>query len=50
MEENKNWLEPSEVLEYDPALGQICMDDPENDWSNKIEDGVGQDSSEEPQG
>lgn len=50
MEENKNWLEPSEVLEYDPVLGQVCMDDPENDWSNKIEDGIGQDSSEEPQG
>lgn len=41
MEENKNWLEPTEVLTYDVELGQKCMDDPENDWSNKIEDGIG---------
>lgn len=41
MEENKNWLEPTEVLEYDPASGDVCMNDPENDWTNKIEDGIG---------
>lgn len=39
--EEKNWLEPTEVLEYDPALGDVCMNDPENDWTNKIEDGIG---------
>ena len=48
--EEKNWLEPTEVLEYDPALGEICMNDPENDWSNKIEDGVGVENEEEAQG
>ena len=39
--EEKNWLEPTEVLEYDPALGDVCMNDPENDWADKIEDGIG---------
>lgn len=39
--EEKNWLEPAEVLEYDPALGDVCMNDSENDWTNKIEDGIG---------
>ncbi len=48
--DEKNWLEPTEVLEYDPALGEICMNDPENDWSNKIEDGVGVENEEEAQG
>lgn len=38
----KNWLEPTEVLEYDEEKGRICMEDPENDWSGKIEDGVGE--------
>lgn len=42
MEEEKNWLEPTEVLEYDEELGKQCMEDPENDWSEKIEDGVGE--------
>lgn len=42
MEENKNWLEPTEVLEYDEELGKKCMEDPANDWSNKIEDGIGE--------
>lgn len=41
MDENKNWLEPTEVLEYDPEKGRVCMEDPENDWSNKIEDSIG---------
>lgn len=50
MEDKKNWLEPTEVLEYDPALGQVCMDDPENDWSGKISDGVGVDNDETPEG
>ena len=48
--EEKNWLEPTEILEYSPELGQQCMDDPENDWSNKIEDGIGIESEEEAQG
>lgn len=39
--EDKNWLEPTEILEYDEEKGRICMEDPENDWSNKIEDGIG---------
>ena len=40
--EEKNWLEPTEVIEYDPVLGEQCMNDPENDWSEKIEDGIGE--------
>ena len=48
--EEKNWLEPTEILEYSPELGQQCMDDPENDWSNKIEDGIGIESEEQAQG
>ena len=39
--EDKNWLAPSEVLEYDEELGRQCMEDPANDWSNKLEDGIG---------
>lgn len=39
--DEKNWLEPTEVLEYDPALGEVCMNDPENNWSEKIVDGIG---------
>lgn len=50
MEEKKNWLEPTEVIEYDEQLGQQCMDDPNNDWSNKLEDGVGVENNDEPQG
>lgn len=48
--EEKNWLEPTEVLEYDEELGIQCMEDPNNDWSNKVEDGKGIDSDVEPQG
>ena len=40
--EEKNWLEPTEVLEYDVEKGRICMEDPENDWSDKIVDGIGE--------
>ena len=47
--EEKNWLEPTEVLEYDEELGKVCMDDPENDWSEKITDGVGTDIEDEAQ-
>ena len=36
--EEKNWLEPTEVVEYDEDLGNQCMEDPENNWENKIED------------
>ena len=39
--EEKNWLEPTEVVEYDEDLGNQCMEDPENNWGNKIEDGIG---------
>lgn len=42
----KNWLEPTEVLEYDPALGEVCVNDPENDWSEVMDDGVGEDIDE----
>lgn len=49
MEENekKNWIEPTEVLEYDPELGKKCIEDPENDWSNKSTDGIGTEIKEE---
>lgn len=40
--EDKNWLEPNVVLEYDEELGRQCMEDPNNDWSNKLEDGIGE--------
>lgn len=46
-EEKKNWLEPTEVLEYSEELGEKCLEDPENDWSNKLQDGVGKDVNEE---
>lgn len=36
-------LEGCEVVDYDPAKGQITLDNPENDWSNKMTDGVGGD-------
>lgn len=39
--EEKNWLEPTEVIEYDENLGKQCMEDPENNWEDKIEDGIG---------
>ncbi len=47
MDENKNFLEPTEVLEYDEELGMKAMEDPENDWSNKLEDGIGEDINED---
>lgn len=50
MEDKKNWLEPTEVLEYDPALGEVCMNDPENDWSQKSTDGVGVENEAEAEG
>jgi len=40
--EEKDLLVPSEVIEYDETLGKKCLEDPENDWSNKITDGVGE--------
>ena len=49
MDEKKNWLEPTKILEYDEELGRVCMEDPENDWSNKIENGIG-DTTDEAQG
>lgn len=48
--DEKNYLEPTEVLEYDEELGKQCMEDPNNDWSEKIEDGIGVDNEEEPVG
>ena len=39
--EEKNWLEPTEVLEYNTELGEVCMNDPENDWTEKSTDGIG---------
>lgn len=45
--EEKNWLEATEVLEYNPELGQKCVDDPENDWSEYQDDGVGEDINNE---
>lgn len=41
MEENKNYLEPTEVLTYNEIMGEMCMNDPENYWEDKIEDGIG---------
>lgn len=48
--EDKNWLEPTEVLEYDEELGRQCLEDPNNDWSGKIDDGIGEDNDEEAKG
>lgn len=48
--EEKNWLEPTEVLEYDEELGRQCLEDPNNDWSEKIEDGIGIENDAEPKG
>lgn len=45
--EEKNWLETTETLEYDPALGEICVNDLENDWSGYQDDGVGEEVNNE---
>lgn len=34
-------LEGCEVVDYDPEKGQITLENPENDWSQKMVDGVG---------
>lgn len=39
--ENIQMLEGTEVIEFDEELAQITLNNPENDWSNKITDGIG---------
>lgn len=49
-EDKKDWLKPTEVLQYDEELGKQCLEDPNNDWSEKLEDGIGTENDAEPQG
>ncbi|WP_195547812.1 hypothetical protein [Holdemania sp. 1001095H_141210_F2] len=34
-------LEGSEIVEFDEAKAKITLENPENDWSNKMTDGIG---------
>lgn len=35
------FLEGTEIVEFDEKLAQITLENPENDWSNKIVNGIG---------
>lgn len=35
------YLNGTEVIEFNEKLAQITLDNPENDWSNKITNGIG---------
>lgn len=41
--ENIKYLEGTKIVEFDEKLAQITLDNPQNDWSNKITDGIGGD-------
>ena len=41
--EEKNWLEPNEVLDYDEDKGQECINDPKYNWCNEDTDEIGDD-------
>ena len=41
--ENLEFLLGTEIELYDPEKGQLTLDNPENDWSEKITNGIGDD-------
>ena len=41
MEKIIEMLDETNVVEFDEQLAQITLDNPENDWSNKITNGIG---------
>lgn len=41
--ENLEFLLGTEIELYDPEKGQLTLDNPENDWSEKETNGIGDD-------
>lgn len=39
-------LEGTTIEEYDPAKGELCLNDPNNDWSHKMKNGIDGDEEE----